>query len=114
MFRNNLEEIIKQLHQHNHKIHNVFDIGANKGTWTAHYETKLPGSTFYMFEANPNLQFPNKVNKKHKWYNIVLSDDVNEIHHVENILAQIGVVFLKKNIKIKLYGNSKLLSEGNT
>ncbi|WP_372742593.1 FkbM family methyltransferase [Neptunomonas sp.] len=56
-----------------HSITSVFDIGANTGRWTAEYSKKIPTAQFFLFEANPVHQRPTHLNKKHKWFNAVLS-----------------------------------------
>ena len=71
---NNLNDVIKKLFSHGYQINSVFDIGAHKGTWTTQYEKLLPNAQFSLFEANPNLLRPPKLAKKHKWFNVVLSD----------------------------------------
>lgn len=78
--KNNLLSVIQTLTFKGYNIDCVFDIGANKGTWTAQYEPKLPNANFFLFEANPKHQRPRNLAAKHKWFNNVLSSpDIKEV-----------------------------------
>lgn len=78
--KNNLESVIQHLTAGGYRLDSVFDIGANKGNWTAHYTRLLPNAIFCMFEANPKHTRPGKVGQQHKWFNVVLSSpDVTEV-----------------------------------
>ena len=80
MLKNDLTNIINTLTSKGYKLNNVFDIGANAGKWTLKYEKVLNKSQFFLFEANPNHSRPKKLNKKHKWFNCVLSSpDIKEV-----------------------------------
>ena len=77
--RNDLTSVVQHLTSKGYVINSVFDVGANKGRWTAEYNQLLPNATFCMFEANPNQQAP-KLATNHKWFNSVLSDpDTTEV-----------------------------------
>lgn len=72
-FRNDLPAVIQTLTSKGYNINSVFDIGANKGTWTLQYEKLLPQATFHLFEANPAHPRPARLSQKHSWFNAVLS-----------------------------------------
>jgi len=89
--KNNLKEVLSVLKQHNYQITTVFDIGANKGRWTADYEQILPEAQFFMFEANPKHHKPNDINPKHRWFNQVLSSpDSNEVEFYRITTNNVG------------------------
>lgn len=71
--KNNLVSVIQTLTSKGYNITSVFDIGANKGKWTAFYEIRIPNASFILFEANPHHQRPVTLKQKHKWFNAVLS-----------------------------------------
>ena len=71
---NDLNSIIVKLSANGYKIKNVFDIGANKGRWTALYEPKMSTANFFLFEANPKHTRPPGLAAKNKWFNVVLSN----------------------------------------
>ncbi len=73
IYRNNLNSVIQKLTSEGYNINSVFDIGANKGNWTAHYEKIMPDAQFILFEANPKQSRPSKLSQKHKWFNTVLT-----------------------------------------
>ena len=78
--RNDLNNVIETLISKGYNILHVFDIGANKGRWTAQYSTQLPHTQFCLFEANPNHKRPKQLAPQHKWFNVVLSkSDVNRV-----------------------------------
>lgn len=70
---NDLKSVIRHLLSKKYTITHVFDVGANRGTWTAQYESELPTAQFSLFEANPSLSRPPKLNSKHSWFSGVLS-----------------------------------------
>ena len=72
--KNDLNSVIQKLTSEGYNISHVFDIGANKGQWTAQYEQKLQNAQFFLFEANPNHQRPPRLQPKHKWFNAALSN----------------------------------------
>ena len=69
---NNLSSVIQRLTAEGYKINHVFDIGANKGKWTALCSRARVRATVCMFEGNPN-QSPPRLAPNHKWFNSVLS-----------------------------------------
>jgi len=72
--KNDLNSVIQKLTSEGYNIKTVFDIGANKGQWTAQHEQKLQNAQFFLFEANPDHQRPRRLQPKHKWFNAVLSN----------------------------------------
>lgn len=72
--RNDLSSVIQHLTSKGYKIDTVFDIGANKGMWTAQYEQILHSAQFTLFEANPNHNRPSNLKQRHNWFNAVLSN----------------------------------------
>jgi FkbM family methyltransferase len=53
----------------------IYDIGANKGTWTSHMRSIFPFSHYYLFEANEKN---NEFIREHNYYNVLLSDVDNK------------------------------------
>ena len=72
ILRNDLTSVVKHLTAGGYNITSVFDVGANKGKWTAQYSRQLPAASFCMFEANPKQKQPS-LGAKHQWFNSVLS-----------------------------------------
>ena len=96
---NDLTSVIKRLLSGGHKITHVFDVGANRGTWTAQYEPELPNAHFSLFEANPALPRPPKLDTKHSWFSGVLSSP--EIKEVEFYsISNTGDSYYKENTKV--------------
>ncbi len=73
--RNDLSSVIQKITSEGYVINHVFDIGANKGNWTAHYEKQMPNADFFLFEANSKQGRPSKLAQTHKWFNAVLSNE---------------------------------------
>lgn len=77
---NDLNTVIQTLTNRGYNITSVFDIGANKGTWTAGFAPKMRGAEFFLFEANPKHHRPTSLAPKHKWFNSALSSpDIKEV-----------------------------------
>ncbi|MGV7234723.1 MAG: FkbM family methyltransferase [Nitrosomonadaceae bacterium] len=80
-----LIDIIRFLTSEGYSIDQVFDVGANKGRWTAKYSQEIPGAHFVLFEANPNHKRPTNLAKHHLWFNAVLSSpDTKEVDFYSN------------------------------
>lgn len=82
-----------------------YDIGANKGTWTAEYYT--PGNSFYLFEANPECE-PLLRKQAHPYFIAALSDHVGatSLWLQDDKQAGTGVSLFKENTQYYSQGRS--------
>ena len=88
---NDLNTVIQTLTSRGYNITSVFDVGANKGTWTAGFAPKMRAAKFFLFEANPKHKRPAALAQKHKWFNSVLSSpDIEEVEFFTSGAAKRG------------------------
>ena len=106
-----LNTVIQKLTAGGYHISTVYDIGANKGTWTTKYEAVIKTAQFLLFEANPRHNRPTGLKTKHKWFNVVLSNpETSEVifNMSQNNLPGTGDSYYKEQTHV--YDNCKTVT----